>query len=50
LPLQKAGEFKVCCRFHRDRGMTAMLKVRGVNGGSRHGRLSGESTRWRSKM
>ena len=50
LPLQKAGEFKVCGRFHRDRGMTAMLKVRGVNGGSRHGRLSGESTRWRSKM
>ena len=27
LPLQKAGEFKVYCRFHRDRGMTAVLKV-----------------------
>ena len=27
LPLQKAGEFKVYGRFHRDRG-TATLKVR----------------------
>jgi len=28
LPLKKAGEFKVYCLFHRDRGMTATLKVR----------------------
>ena len=27
LTLQKAGEFKVYCRFHRDKGMTATLKV-----------------------
>jgi len=27
LPLKKAGEFKVYCRFHRDKGMTATLKV-----------------------
>ncbi|TMF08478.1 MAG: hypothetical protein E6I38_07350 [Chloroflexi bacterium] len=27
LPLKKAGEFKVYCRFHRDNGMTATLKV-----------------------
>ena len=27
LPLRKAGEFKVYCRFHRDKGMTATLKV-----------------------
>jgi len=27
LPLQNAGEFKVYCRFHRDKGMTATLKV-----------------------
>jgi plastocyanin len=27
LPLTKAGEFKVYCRFHRDKGMTAVLKV-----------------------
>jgi plastocyanin len=27
LPLKKAGEFKVYCRFHRDKGMTAVLKV-----------------------
>jgi len=27
LPLPKAGEFKVYCRFHRAQGMTAVLKV-----------------------
>ena len=27
LPLKEAGEFKVYCRFHRDKGMTATLKV-----------------------
>jgi len=27
LPLQNAGEFQVYCRFHRDKGMTATLKV-----------------------
>ena len=27
LTLKKAGEFKVYCRFHRDKGMTATLKV-----------------------
>jgi plastocyanin len=27
LPLNKAGEFKVFCRYHRDKGMTAVLKV-----------------------
>jgi plastocyanin len=27
LTLKKAGEFKVYCRFHRDKGMTATLRV-----------------------
>ena len=27
LPLKKAGEFKVYCRFHREKGMTAVLRV-----------------------
>ena len=27
LPLKKAGEFRVYCRFHKDQGMRATLKV-----------------------
>ena len=50
LPLQKAGEFKGLLPVPPGPGDDGDAEGTGVNGGSRHGRLSGESTRWRSKM
>ena len=50
LPLQKAGEFKGLLPVPPGPGDDGDAEGTGLNGASRHGRLSGESTRWRSKM